>query len=199
MFYTVYKITCKTTGKYYIGKHQTKDLDDGYYGSGKLIKRAVNKYGKDAFDKKILFVFESEAEMNEAEAKLVDPSDPLSLNLCPGGYGGFGYINESGKNLYGKNGQPGYGLENLTGDFERTDEYRKKMSESKKAHFEKNGHHWLGRKHTEETKQKMSAVDRTGKKNSQFGTMWITNGVTSKKHKKSDPIPEGYRAGRKMK
>ena len=47
MFYTIYKVTNKLNSKYYIGKHQTLDLDDGYMGSGKLIRYAVKKYGKD--------------------------------------------------------------------------------------------------------------------------------------------------------
>ena len=37
MFYTIYKITNKINGKIYIGKHQTKDPYDLYYGSGKAI------------------------------------------------------------------------------------------------------------------------------------------------------------------
>ena len=30
MKYTIYQITNNLNGKIYIGKHQTKDLDDGY-------------------------------------------------------------------------------------------------------------------------------------------------------------------------
>ena len=37
-FYTIYKITNKTNGKFYIGLHETKDLLDGYLGSGISLK-----------------------------------------------------------------------------------------------------------------------------------------------------------------
>ena len=35
-------------------------------------------------------------------------------------------------------------------------------------------------------------------KNSQWGTMWITDGVTSKKIQRGSSIPSGFRPGRKM-
>lgn len=95
MYYTVYLITNKKNGRWYIGKHQTKDLDDGYMGSGKLIIAAIEKYGLEQFEKKILYVFETEEEMNDKEKELVTEEfckSDVSYNLCPGGHGGFGYI-----------------------------------------------------------------------------------------------------------
>ena len=94
MYYTVYKITNRLNDKFYIGKHKTKNLDDSYMGSGKLIKAAIEKHGVENFQKEILHVFETEAEMNEAEARLVVLTEK-SYNLCYGGGGGFEYINRS--------------------------------------------------------------------------------------------------------
>ena len=98
MFYTVYKITNNLNGKYYIGMHQTKKLDDGYMGSGKLIKLAIAKHGVENFSKEILHVFDNEEDMRAKEAELVVISED-SYNLCDGGKGGFGYLNRSGKAL----------------------------------------------------------------------------------------------------
>lgn len=50
-------------------------------------------------------------------------------------------------------------------------------------------------------KQKQSLArikHQQGEKNSQYGTMWITNGELNKKIRKSDPIPESYYPGRKL-
>ena len=101
MLYTVYKITNLLDGKIYIGKHQTKNLDDGYMGSGKHLKNAVIKHGIENFKKDILFQFDNESEMNAKEAELVTQEFVLredTYNLCVGGNGGFSYINSSGLN-----------------------------------------------------------------------------------------------------
>lgn len=94
LYYTIYKVINKITGKYYIGKHQTENLNDGYMGSGKLLKKAIKKHGIENFTKEILFIFGSEKEMNDKEKELVIVSEE-TYNLCPGGHGGFGYINNN--------------------------------------------------------------------------------------------------------
>lgn len=94
MFYTVYKITNNLNGKYYIGKHQTKDLNDGYMGSGKAIKQAIKKYGIENFSKEIIAVYTNIDDMNLVEELLVNISYN-SYNLKKGGIGGFDYINEN--------------------------------------------------------------------------------------------------------
>lgn len=95
MFYTIYKITCKINGKFYIGMHQTTNLNDGYMGSGKLIKLAIKKHGIDSFTKEILHIFDNEDDMKAKEKELVIISEQ-SYNLCEGGQGGFSYLNRSG-------------------------------------------------------------------------------------------------------
>lgn len=90
-YYTIYKVTNKLNGKFYIGKHQTKKLNDHYYGSGKKLLAAIKKYGKENFSKEILFVFETEQEMNDKEKELITEEfvrRPDTYNVGVGGEGG---------------------------------------------------------------------------------------------------------------
>jgi hypothetical protein len=101
MYFIVYKTTNNVNGKIYIGKHICNDLNDGYIGSGKLLRRAIQKYGRDCFTREILFSLSTEAEMNDKEAELVTEdfcNREDTYNVCPGGNGGFGYINSNGLN-----------------------------------------------------------------------------------------------------
>lgn len=96
MFYLIYQTTNIINGKIYIGKHKTKNIDDGYTGSGKLLKRAIAKYGRANFKTIILFNCENEEEMNAKEREIVNQtfiSSENVYNLCEGGQGGFSYIN----------------------------------------------------------------------------------------------------------
>lgn len=87
IYHFVYKTTNLINGKFYIGKHSTDDLEDGYLGSGIAIRRAVEKHKKENFKREILALFESEEAAYEFEAQVVDYRNPMSYNLHPGGIG----------------------------------------------------------------------------------------------------------------
>jgi len=109
MFYTVYKITNRVNNKIYIGKHRTKDLNDKYMGSGKLIYSAIKKYGKENFTKQVLFVYDNEKEMNSKEKELVNENfvkSRQSYNIALGGKGGFSPTHDN--STYGKLGGEAY-------------------------------------------------------------------------------------------
>lgn len=91
IYHFTYKIIHIPTGKYYIGKRTTSNLNDGYMGSGIHIKRAIAKHGIEEFVLNIICYYESSKLAFEAERILVTKevvSDPLSYNLKIGGKGG---------------------------------------------------------------------------------------------------------------
>lgn len=71
-YHYVYKITNLISGKIYIGRHSTNCMNDGYFGSGKLIRRAVKKYGKKCFSIEIIKEFDTYKESCDYEAELVN-------------------------------------------------------------------------------------------------------------------------------
>lgn len=202
VFYTIYKITNKINGKIYIGKHQTKDLNDDYMGSGKRLWLAIKKYSIENFEKEILFVFDNENDMNTKEAELVTEEFCLredTYNLCPGGKGGFGYINENVLTSEDrkKAGQKG-GLLNRN---KKSPHFSKLVKALHKENVY-NYNNFKDKKHTKETKLKIGSANsahQTGNKNSQFGTIWITNGKESKKIRKDQSVPNGWYKGRIIK
>lgn len=90
-YHYVYIITNKINHKFYIGKHSTNNLDDGYMGSGKVIKNATQKYGLENFNKRILCFCDSAEDALEIEKFLVTENlikreDCYNANI--GGKGG---------------------------------------------------------------------------------------------------------------
>lgn len=213
MYYTIYQITNTVNGKVYVGKHQTLNLDDGYMGSGKLIQSAIRKYGESSFSKEILHIFTAEYEMNLMEQNIVTEdfcNRTDTYNLCIGGQGGFSYINNDIPFRKQKNSKARkaadkailekHGVSNPSqipgvGD---------KISKSNKEAYasgtrQKTTPDWTGRTHSQSSIDKMSSSKKgknTGSTNSQFGTMWITDGKQNKKISKNSSIPNGWIPGR---
>jgi hypothetical protein len=106
----VYKITNMINSKIYIGVHRTDNIDDGYMGSGSVLRRAIKKYGIHNFNKKILYQCDSYKEALEIEESIVT----LEFIECDNNYnikvGGMGHcvfsqkhkdlISEKMKNLW---------------------------------------------------------------------------------------------------
>jgi hypothetical protein len=92
MHYYLYKITNILNNNFYIGVHKTNNIDDGYFGSGLNINRAIKKHGKKNFKKEILKFFDNETDMFLAEAEIVTEDflkQPNVYNVQIGGHGGF--------------------------------------------------------------------------------------------------------------
>jgi hypothetical protein len=214
MYYVIYKITNQIDGKFYIGSHKTKDLNDNYMGSGKYLKKAQEKYGIENFKKEILFVFDTADEMYKKEAEIVNEdflTTENTYNLKIGGFGGWDYINTNEDLRKEKNKKARvnanitimnkYGVSNPS----KIEAVKEKLSISM-LNRRKNGYNklppsFLGKRHTEETKEKMRESQKgkqDGILNSQYGTMWINNGTINKKINKTSLIPEGWVKGRKI-
>ena len=210
MYYTIYKITNKIDGKFYIGSHKTKNLNDNYMGSGKYLKYAQNKYGIENFIKEILFVFDNSNDMYSKESEIVNEdflSDKNSYNLKIGGFGGWDYLNNREDN-------PTHSIDHMRMMRNHIPIETKRRSATlataafKKKYVENDNKLWYttkgfsGKQHTTKTidhLRKAAIGKQDGNKNSQYGTMWITDGTKNKKIKKHEEIPEGYRKGRIIK
>lgn len=211
IYYTIYKVTNQINGKIYIGSHRTKDLDDKYMGSGKYLNSAYQKYGLENFTKEILFIFDNAKEMYAKEAEIVNEkflTEENTYNLKRGGSGGFDYLNNKEKF-----NNPTHSKEHMS-MMSRKVPYEIKIEAGVKGRqilsdmIKKQGGVWWkttgfsGKKHSDETKRKMSdkaKVYSRGEKNSQFGTMWITDGTDSAKIKKNLDLPQGWYKGRRSK
>lgn len=90
-YYYLYKITNLINNKIYIGIRSTNNLNDGYFGSGVTLRKAIKKYGRENFNKEILEWFDWRCEAINREEQIVNldfvkRSD--TYNMTIGGQGG---------------------------------------------------------------------------------------------------------------
>ena len=250
--YLVYQITNLVNDKIYIGIHSTDDVDDGYMGSGRLMKLAIKTYGIRNFKKEILFDFDNPEEMILKESELVDRKFIARKDVYNIILGGVGWnvhdcalVKDGDGNCFlvhktderylsgeliflhcGKvtmrdadgnrhwvdvnDARIKSGLlvscikgtilvVNSEGVTFRVSVDDKRIKTGELIPF------WLGKKHNENTKQKIGAansIHQLGEKNSQYGTCWVMRDGISKKIKKEQIdlyIADGWESGRKMK
>lgn len=90
-YHFIYKITCVVTGRFYIGMHSTDNVSDGYYGSGKELRKSIARYGLVNHHKNIVQHCETRADLKMLERHIVDEkllTDPMCMNRTIGGEGG---------------------------------------------------------------------------------------------------------------
>lgn len=89
----IYKTTNLLNGKIYIG--QDTNNDPKYMGSGKIIRNAIKKYGKDNFSKEVLEECETIEHLNEREIYWISvfnsTDNKIGYNILSGGLGSRGF------------------------------------------------------------------------------------------------------------
>lgn len=203
----IYKITNNTNGKIYIGKDESNRPN--YLGSGKLIKRAITKYGIENFTKEIIEECDDSKILQEREKFWIKEHQSQNLetgyNISPGGDGGDTISNHTNKKEI---------IEKISKALKGrifSEEHKKKLREN---HNSKNpevgrkiSQKLKGRIFSEEHKEKLRQAN-LGKKRSpesidknrvaMKGRTWVNNPITGEELRvcKNNPIPEGFEVGR---
>lgn len=223
MFYLIYKLTNLLNNKIYVGKHITNNKEDSYMGSGAELKKDLKKLGVSNFKKEILFECESVEELNLTESSIVNiefVQREDTYNKRVGGLGGWEYINENGLNNRNNQNKIAHEkhLKLLKTNAEYAEMFCKKVreglakiskdvkSQNLKEAWRKHGHPWVGRKHSEETKQKLrekAKLRAKTTKNNQLGKCWVFNeelkiNKSIKKEDLDEYLQLGWIKGRKM-
>lgn len=159
MKYVVYRTTNKITGRYYVGVKKTWNTLNlkEYYGSGILIKNAVNKYGEDNFKRDIIAVYEGDVIGKtfaySLEASLVNnstiyPKNPMSYNLREGGFGGYSGLSQRARDKLRQRC-----IETpLHRGHKHSEETKKLLSQQRKGKRMGKDNPFYGKKHSEEEK-----------------------------------------------
>jgi hypothetical protein len=155
--------------------HSTDNIDDGYLGSGKILRYSINKYGVNSHKKDIIEICPTREELKLREKKIVNEqllADPLNINLKYGGEGGsivgWNYMTTAARKQLGKRG--GAALAKSGNTSWKDKSVRLKTVETRKSKGYNT--HWIDKKHSPETKKKMSISHQgkhSGPLNSQFG------------------------------
>ena len=140
MYHIVYLTTNQVNNKIYVGVHSTYNLDDGYIGSGTTFKKAIKKYGKQHFNRTILYICLDAIDAYFIEECIVDSQFINRKDVYNTTLGG---VINSHNHLRGKTYEEVYGIRksfllkksrsNTHKGKIRTPEERKKQCESRRG------------------------------------------------------------------
>ena len=167
----IYEIRNDINGHTYVGKHKCSADNDKYMGSGKVLRQAYKKYGKQHFTKKILSYSLDLRDLNITEKMWITEYRSLGkaeYNIADGGEGGrTGPVWNKGKHHSEETRRKMSDAWDYDKHF--TKETRQKIAEAGKGrtfseeHKRKIGEankgkpcYWKGKHHSEEYKRKMS-------------------------------------------
>lgn len=236
--YYVYKTTNIVNNKIYVGVHKSDNIQsDQYLGSGKILNIAILKYGRDKFNRQILYEFKQQSEAYFMQSQIVDKQFVKrkdTYNCKTGGTGSWSHLKHAvpvkdgvGNTLSVHRQDPRYlsgQLVHVTkGLIVAIDENGNKISvdrndprllsgevltlastlitvkdsNGKCFRVSKTDPKYINGQYVGINRgSKLPLLCHAGNKNSQYGTMWITNGIQNKKIKQEDPIPQNWIRGR---
>lgn len=153
--YNIYKTTNLVNGKFYWGVHDSVDENDGYLGSGMLLRKAIKKYGKEHFRRVTKLLYDTVKEAYDDEAFIVDLKMIKRKDCYNKALGG------DGGNLWGeKENHPMFGKHH-------SEEFKQKRSANMsdgRMKGENNPMH--GKHHSEESRRKIQQKAKGNKSNS---------------------------------
>lgn len=214
MFHYIYKTTNLITNKYYIGAHSTNNISDGYIGSGKQLKDAIQKYGIENFKCEILEYFNTREEAFLKEAEIVTEDfckNPEVYNMSPGGLGSTiktdAWKKQVSAKLQGRKFSEEHSRKkSLAQTGEKNHRYGKSNPDNPKLFGKDNG--MFGKHHSHESRmlisenRKKSIIDYTPElitalSNACKNKLWYNNGEVCKRFIEGTQ-PAGFIKGRKI-
>ena len=212
----IYKYTNKVTGKIYIGKREKPVFDEFYWGSGKLWKEDLKKFGKEAIDREILCFGFSRKDLNELEKHYISMYNStdrgVGYNIHKGGQGGNSVNDTELWSLIHSGCRNGRYHAEVSEETRRkisrankgkvrSDDVKRKMSIALKGKKKPEGFsemvsmHQRGRKKSESELKHLREALRIHAKEF-IGSHIYNNGVVEKRVKHGEDAPDGFILGR---
>ena len=187
MYGYIYETTNLVNGKKYIGK-RVKSYFQGtnYLGSGRHLRNAVHKYGKENFSVELLEKCYSNEELNRREYEIIEERNavdsPNYYNLINGGQNGLSGFHHSEESKR---------ISSLSNRNQKRSEIVKLHMSQNHADVRGTNNPFYGKSHSDETRKKISDTLQGHYK----GYVWYNNSITHGKYLEGTQ-PEGWVRGK---